>query len=102
NRVVKGRLSLRLPLRGYGLHSGAIPVGSLPVYVLGEQFWGRLFDKLTCLDFLIHVELRISTLRQTHWACDSPDCCGVATVVLLMPDRNLRPSIGQVPKAAGI
>lgn len=33
---------------------------------------------LTCLDFLIHVELRISAFRQTHWACDSPGCCAVA------------------------
>jgi UDP-N-acetylglucosamine 2-epimerase (non-hydrolysing) len=36
--------------------------------------WGAL----TCLDFLIHVELRISAFRQTRWACDSPDCCAVA------------------------
>jgi primase-polymerase (primpol)-like protein len=33
---------------------------------------------MTCLDFLIHVELRISAFRQTRWACDSPDCCAVA------------------------
>ena len=33
---------------------------------------------VTCLDFLIHVELRISAFRQTRWACDSPDCCAVA------------------------
>ena len=31
-------------------------------------------DPLTCLDFLIHVEVRISAFRRTRWACDSPDC----------------------------
>ena len=34
--------------------------------------------QVTCLDFLIHVELRISAFRQTLWACDSPDYCVVA------------------------
>jgi len=33
---------------------------------------------VTCLDFLIHVELRISAFRQTRWACDSPGYCAVA------------------------
>ena len=33
---------------------------------------------VTWLDFLIRVELRISAFRQTRWACDSPNCCGVA------------------------
>src|SRR5215469_12746007 len=42
--------------------------------------WGKLFTMtaVTCLDSLIHVELRISALRRTRWACDSPDCCAVA------------------------
>ena len=39
---------------------------------------GNVLEGLTCLDFLIHVELRISTFRQTRWACDSPSYCGVA------------------------
>ena len=45
---------------------------------------------LTCLDFLIHVEVRISTFRRTRWACDSPDCCGVARCYI--PPANARSS----------
>jgi transposase len=41
-----------------------------------ERLFRRL--KVTCLDFLIHVELRISAFRRIRWACGSPDCCGVA------------------------
>ena len=58
----------------------------------GERVWlGRIIEggtqalpsgpapeHLTCLDFLIHVELRISTFRRTRWACDSPGYCAVA------------------------
>jgi len=40
---------------------------------LAEQALGVI-----CLDFLIHVELRISAFRRTRWACDSPGYCAVA------------------------
>jgi hypothetical protein len=43
--------------------------------VCGEAENGR---DVTCLDFLIHVEVRISTFRRTRWACDNPSCCVVA------------------------
>jgi len=46
--------------------------------------------EVTCLDFLIHVEVRISTFRRTRWACDSPDCCGVARCYI--PPANARSS----------
>ena len=38
----------------------------------------ELSTYVTCLAFLIHVELRISAFRQTRWACDSQVYCAVA------------------------
>jgi hypothetical protein len=47
---------------------------------------GKVGFLLTCLDFLIHVELRISALRRTRWACDSPGYCAVARCCI--PDAS--------------
>src|SRR5205085_12605916 len=57
---------------------------------------------MMCLDFFIHVELRISTFRRTRWRAIAQTAVRSLVVILFSPVRDLRPGIGQVTKAAGI
>ena len=59
-----------------GVHKAQAEKPSLIILDLSMPVMDGL-EAVTCLDFLIHVELRISTFRQTRWAYDSPDCYGV-------------------------
>ena len=58
--------------------------------------------ELTCLDFLIHVEVRISRFGELVGRAIAQTAVGSLAVIFLPPTRDLLPGIGQVPKPAGV
>ncbi len=57
---------------------------------------------VTCLDFLIHVDVRTSAFRRTRWACDSQDCYAVARRYSPVASGKSCPGICQITKPTGI